>query len=584
MQKFIALLCCAVGFVLPLPASIVINEIHYNPDVKTEPVEFVELYNAGVTPVNLAGWRFSDGLAFIFPSTNVAPGGFVVVAQNPATLLSKFGVTGALGPFKPDGSSELSSTGERLVLRDAANNVVDEVDYQLGFPWPTVGDPPGFSIELIHPSLDNNLGGSWRASTATAVGQTSGVLIPTNAVWRYAKGTNEASSPAAAWRAPAFNDAGWLTGAVPIGYDPAVVPTGTTTGTRLDDMAAGGYLSVFLRRSFVVSDPGSVSQLQLEALFDDGIKVWINGTNVLNQNISTAEVPYNGTATSATEDNTYRTFNLNSPGVYLLPGTNVIAVQVHNSGTNSSDCFFDARLTALSGPTGSGPTPGRINAVFATNAPPQIRQVEHAPNQPRGGDTVLITAKVTDPDGVGSVQLQYQIVSPGSYIELTSTSYTNLANWVSLPMNDGGTAGDVAAGDDVFTAQMPASVQVHRRLIRYRISVTDTGGRSVRVPYADDPQPNFAYFVYDGVPAWTGAVQPGGGGSNGVVRSISSNEMARLPAIHLIGTSNAVATATWHSRYGGDAYQWQGTLVYDGKVLDHIRYRARAAGCGAIPW
>ena len=51
MQRLIALLCCAVGFVLPLPASIVINEIHYNPDVKTEPVEFVELYNAGVTPV-----------------------------------------------------------------------------------------------------------------------------------------------------------------------------------------------------------------------------------------------------------------------------------------------------------------------------------------------------------------------------------------------------------------------------------------------------------------------------------------------------------------------------------------------------
>ena len=28
-------------------------------------------------------------------------------------------------------------------------------------------------------------------------------------------------------------------------------------------------------------------------------------------------------------------------------------------------------------------------------------------------------------------------------------------------------------------------------------------------PYADDPQLNFAYFVYDGVPGWSGAAQPG---------------------------------------------------------------------------
>ena len=32
---------------------------------------------------------------------------------------------------------------------------------------------------------------------------------------------------------------------------------------------------------------------------------------------------------------------------------------------------------------------------------------------------------------------------------------------------------------------------------------------NLRVPYADDPSANFAYFCYDGVPAWTGAVRPG---------------------------------------------------------------------------
>ncbi|MCJ7777003.1 MAG: hypothetical protein MUP16_01650, partial [Sedimentisphaerales bacterium] len=38
--------------------KVVINEIHYNPDIETELVEFVELYNAGVVDANISGWYF----------------------------------------------------------------------------------------------------------------------------------------------------------------------------------------------------------------------------------------------------------------------------------------------------------------------------------------------------------------------------------------------------------------------------------------------------------------------------------------------------------------------------------------------
>src|SRR6185295_6871641 len=132
--------------------------------------------------------------------------------------------------------------------------------------------------------------------------------------------------------------------------------------------------------------------------------------------------------------------------------------------------------------------------------------------------------------------------------ELTDTAYTNAVNWITVPMNDAGTNGDATAGDDVYTAQIPSSVQVHRRLVRYRITVADPGGRSVRVPYASDPQPNFAYFCYNGTPGWSGAAQPGAAGTNGSVINYSSNVMSRLPVYHLIGKSNTVATATWFSR------------------------------------
>ena len=309
-------------------------------------------------------------------------------------------------------------------------------------------------------------------------------------------------------------------------------------GTYLADMRSN-YTTVFFRAKFVVNDPAQVGGLALEALYDDGFKVWINGSNALNVNISTQEVPFDGTAGPAREDGTYNHFDLNSPQGYLVRGTNILAIQAANSSLGaSSDFFLDLRLLASSGPVTHGPTPGRINSVYATNLPPAIRQVDHSPNQPRSGQPVKITAKITDPDRVQSVTLQYQLVDPGSYIELTDPAYTN--NWTAAPMNDAGTGGDDFGGDSVYTAVLPGWLQTHRRLVRYRITATDATGLSITAPYADDPQPNFVYFVYDGVPAWTGAVRPG----VTPVFTVSSNEMNRLPVYQLISKRSSVLTAT----------------------------------------
>ncbi len=541
-------------------AQIVINEIHSAPDVKTELVEFIELHNAGGGAVNLSGWQFTDGVAYTIPNgTTLAAGGYLVVAQNPTALQAKFGVA-ALGPW----TGQLSNEGEKVTLKNAAGGTEDTVEYQLGFPWPTVGDAPGYSIELIHPTFDNDLGGNWRASV-NAAAATSVTLFASNSTWSYFKGTSEASTPTTAWRTPGFDAASWLSGPGAIGYGEGFL------NTTLGDMQ-NGYTTVFLRKSFAVANPAAVAGLRLLAQYDDGFKVWINGSNVLNVNISAAEVPFNGTASSGSrEAYTYDTFNLPLPQGYLVPGANLIAIQAANAAPGSGDFFFDAQLVTVPAGAAAGPTPGARNAAFATNAPPQIRQVSHSPNEPASNQATTITAKITDPQNVASVSLQYQIVTPGNYIELTDSAYTNAANWITLAMNDAGNNGDALAGDSIYTAVIPASVQQHRRLIRYRIAATDGPGSSVTVPYADDPQPNFAYFCYDGVPAWQGAVRPG----VTAVLNFDTNVMRRLPALHLIAKSNSVGNATWFSRYTGDLYLWAGTLVYDGRVYDHVHYRAR---------
>lgn len=558
---------CRVVFLLlagmfQTQAAVVINEIHYRPPNKLDQAEFIELHNTGGSTVALSGWRIEGGVEYaIANATELPPGGFLVVAQNPSTMLAKFGVS-ALGPWK----GRLNNQGEEVRLINAAGGLEDSVDYKLGFPWPTLGDPPGYSMELIHPDLDNDLGGSWRASFNPSTQNPTGTLISKGSQWRYFKGIGEPSTPKTAWRQRGFNDISWVSGPMPIGYDPSI-----PMGVSLNDMRRS-YTMVYFRRPFVVQDASKVRSLKLSALYDDGFKIWINGVPVPNGDVNMAagEVPYTGTASRALELNTYQSFTLESPQNYLVSGTNIIAIQAANSSRdNSSDFYLDVELTAVTGSPNYGPTPGSANSVFSTNAPPQIRQVRHSPEQPLSDQQVTITAKVTDPDGVASVQLQYQVVAPGNYIALTDPQYTNA--WTTVSMNDDGAHGDQVAGDNTYSIVLPGSLQSHRQLVRYRITTRDSLEAEVRVPYADDPAPNFAYFCYNGIPGWRGALRPG----TTPTTEFSPEVMSRLPAIHLVSKQAEVEQATWFSRYSGDAYPWIGTLVYDGQVYDHIHYRPR---------
>ena len=559
-------------FLTPLGAlsagNIMINELHYDPDVESEDVEFVELYNVGTNLVDMSGWMLTDAVEFTFPpGTSIPAGGYLVAAQDPPEFQAKFG-------FLPHGPwvGRLDNLQDDVELRDATGDRVDRVSYQIGFPWPIVGDAPGYSIELVHPDLDNDLGSSWRASVVGGVVNPSGdTLVPRSTSWKYFKGTQEASSPDnTAWRGVGFNDAGWLDGVSPIFYETG---SGYSGGTDLTGDMPGNYSSVYMRKVFNVADPSLIGRVEVALEADDGAIVWINGVEVARLGMAGGFIPHTGTAldSSGSPDSKQSTESIPNTSGLLQAGDNVLAVHALNAQlSGSSDFLIAAVLSSFEGGSGgAGPTPGAQNAVFAANIPPQVRQVDHSPKQPAGGDPVRITAKVTDPDGVSSVVLEYQVVMPGSYIERTDPAYES--SWTTVAMNDTGVDGDVAAGDDTYSATLPGSVQVHRRLIRYRIRSIDGGARTIQAPYEDDPAPNFAYFVYDGVPAWQGSIRPG----VEPIQTFQAEEMSRLPVYHLVSKRSEVENCTWFSRYGGDEYQWTGTLVYDGEVYDHIHFRAR---------
>ena len=172
------------------------------------------------------------------------------------------------------------------------------------------------------------------------------LLFDYGAPWRYLIGQAEASAPdAASWRRTTFDDSRWTEGATPIGYaNPPNSPPEFNLATLLPSSGEAGYLSVFLRRQFVVRDPAAVRQLTLTLGVDDGFVAWVNGVEVGRFNVPGGELLYNAAATSAMEPTTVATPVADNLASLLVPGANVIAVQVFNAALTSSDLFVDAAL------------------------------------------------------------------------------------------------------------------------------------------------------------------------------------------------------------------------------------------------
>ena len=110
---------------------------------------------------------------------------------------------------------------------------------------------------------------------------------------------------------------------------------------------------------------------------------------------------------------------------------------------------------------------------------------------------------------------------------------------------------------------------MHRRLLRYRVEFQGTNNTTVSVPYADDLQRNFAWFCYGTMPGWNGLSST----DNSQVLTFPSKTMGSMPAVHLLATAADVENSQFNGRFNEQFLP--GTVVFDGKVYDHIRFRNR---------
>ncbi len=149
--------------------ALAITEINYNPPGKREsgesPHQFVELFNSDFTSTSLGGHRLeANAVRYVFPSNfELPPGGYVVIAQNPAELRLRHPELPAdrlLGPW--EGTLDRDSDIVRLWSPFGA--LLLEVPYSDREPWPLAADGEGHTLVLARPSWGEGDPRAWSAS------------------------------------------------------------------------------------------------------------------------------------------------------------------------------------------------------------------------------------------------------------------------------------------------------------------------------------------------------------------------------------------------------------------------------------
>ena len=144
--------------------------------------------------------------------------------------------------------------------------------------------------------------------------------------WSY---HSENSDPGSGWMTSDFDDSSWAVGNGELGYgdgdEATVIP--------------GGSPSVYFRKKVNISSGLQAAHIALR--HDDGVAVWVNGTEVLKKYMDRGTT-HGVYASKQSADNEPASLVLNSS--YFVEGSNTIAVMVKQISATSSDLSFDLEL------------------------------------------------------------------------------------------------------------------------------------------------------------------------------------------------------------------------------------------------
>lgn len=164
-------------------------------------------------------------------------------------------------------------------------------------------------------------------------------LIERGDTWKY---YDQAGSPGATWAATGFNDTPWSTGIAQFGYGEGDEQTVISFGADGNNK----HITSYYRKTFTIADTVGLDVITGESMYDDGIVIYLNGTEVHRANMPLGAITNTTLASQAIpSENNWVGFVI--PKGIIVPGTNVLAVEVHQNAANSSDVSFDLSMRTV---------------------------------------------------------------------------------------------------------------------------------------------------------------------------------------------------------------------------------------------
>jgi hypothetical protein len=167
------------------------------------------------------------------------------------------------------------------------------------------------------------------------------ILFPRGSNWKYHD--QGATDFGTAWRMPEYDDTAWASGLAELGYGDNNEVTVLSYGPN----SSRKYTTTYFRTTFVLDDISNIASLTALLRRDDGGVVYLNGEEILRDNMPAGEVQYDTRASSTVgggNESTFFPFNL--PATHLVLGTNRVAVEIHQGNSTSSDISFDLEFLA----------------------------------------------------------------------------------------------------------------------------------------------------------------------------------------------------------------------------------------------
>lgn len=237
-------------------------------------------------------------------------------------------------------------------------------------------------------------------------------LISTGAVWRYLDtGVDQSTT----WRAPLFDDSTWPFGPAQLGFSSGPAENDEATILSRTNALGEAVITYYFRHAFPVADPAAITNLLVRLRRDDGAVVYLNNVEVFRSNMPTGTVDYSTLALLAQDDGT-ALFGGPANAALLVSGQNVLAVEVHQNATNSSDISFDLELLG--------------NVQFQR---PTVAITAPANGTVIGSPTLLLAATAADVDGTialvefreGPTVLGIATAAPFAFTNFTATPGTH---------------------------------------------------------------------------------------------------------------------------------------------------------------